>query len=141
MQSNGGSNIFTNIAPLKLLPLEVHYNEDYMANILSLKDVSSLPDVRHTMDSSKERAIIVNFDDILVKFQDCRERIYYHDTAATNEPETYTTPYFLGGTVKVKHSTSLQRKFKGWIEREGYNNKLAGPVPHISNSSYPNNNN
>ena len=68
MHTNIGSNTFTNIAPFKLLPLEVHNNEYHMVNILSLKDVSSLPVVRLTMDSSKEHAILVDFKDRRIKF-------------------------------------------------------------------------
>ena len=68
MHTNGGSNNFTKIVPLNLLPLELHYNEDYMANILFLKNVSSLPGVRLTMHVSNERAILVYFEDRLSNF-------------------------------------------------------------------------
>ena len=54
VHTSGGFNPFTNIySPLNLIALEEHYNYDSMVTILSLEDVSSLPDVRLTMDSSK----------------------------------------------------------------------------------------
>ena len=62
MDTNGGFNTFTNILSLILLPLEVHYNEDSMAKLLSLKDVSYLRGVSLVMDASKERAILVKFE-------------------------------------------------------------------------------
>ena len=62
VDTNGGFNTFTNILSLNLLPLEVHYNEDSMAKLLSLKDVSYLRGVSLVMDASKERAILVKFE-------------------------------------------------------------------------------
>ena len=69
MQNNVGSNTLDNIAPLKLLTLEVYYNEDSMANILYLNLFLSLPGVWLAMESSKEQAILVDFEEILIKFQ------------------------------------------------------------------------
>ena len=56
---NGGSNTFTQMAPFKFLPMEVHFNIYSMDNILSIKDVFSIILVHTSMYSRKERAIIV----------------------------------------------------------------------------------
>ena len=59
VHTNGGLNTFTNIYYLKLFPLVIHINKYSMAKIISLKDMAYIPGVNITMDSSKERAIIV----------------------------------------------------------------------------------
>ncbi len=53
-----------------------------MANILSMKDVVSIPGVKVTYDSTKERALIVHFNNCIYKFKECAEGLYYYDTAA-----------------------------------------------------------
>ena len=61
VNKNGGSKNFTHIAPLKFLPVEVHFNPESMANIIEIKDVASIPGVQISMDSRKDRAIIVGY--------------------------------------------------------------------------------
>ena len=43
VHTNGFSNTLTNIAPSKILPLDIHINEYSMSIILSLKYVSTIP--------------------------------------------------------------------------------------------------
>ena len=56
---NGGSKNFIHITLFKFLPMEVHLNPYSMANILSIKDVYSIPGLHISMDSRKEHVIIV----------------------------------------------------------------------------------
>jgi len=58
--SNGGQQEFRKKADLKLLPLKVVVNKKPNATILSLKDIADLPDVRLTMDTDKDSAIILH---------------------------------------------------------------------------------
>ena len=67
--TNGGSNTFTQLEPFKFLPMEVHLNPNSMANILAIKYVSSIPGVHISMDSSKERVIILEYKNQMIKFQ------------------------------------------------------------------------
>ena len=55
-----------------------------MKNILSLKDVTSIPGVQITMDSYKERAIVVEHGDKTIKFKALCDGIYYHDVGSDN---------------------------------------------------------
>ena len=48
--TNGGSNNFTSMAPLKFLPMEKRFNQDSMVNILSISDVASIPGVHISMN-------------------------------------------------------------------------------------------
>ena len=57
-QVNGGLKTFTNIAPLKPIPLNININEDY-TEIIILKDVEYITGVHIKTDSHKGRAINV----------------------------------------------------------------------------------
>ena len=66
--TNGGSTNFTQISTFKFLPMEVYFNTDSMANILEIKDFSSIPGVHISMGSRKERAIVVEYHNQIIKF-------------------------------------------------------------------------
>ena len=78
--THGGLKDFTQMSPFKVLPMEVNFNLDSMANILAIKDVSSTTGVHISMDPRKERAIIVEYQKQIIKFQECRDGLYYYDT-------------------------------------------------------------
>ena len=78
--TNGGQKTFDEIGDLKMLPLKMHFNEDSMANILCLKDVANIEGVQITMDSLKERAMLVHHKGQCYKFKECSEGLYYYDT-------------------------------------------------------------
>ena len=80
MLTNGGSVIYKEVADCKLLPLKVHFNKDSLANVLSFKQVSELPGVNITTDTSKEDTLTVHLKDgNEMKFK-CNEGTYYYDT-------------------------------------------------------------
>ena len=81
--TNEDSNNFTHMAPFKVLPMEVHYNTDSMANTLVIKYVASIPVVNIIMDSSEEHEIIVEYNNNIIKFQECCDGLYYYDNAST----------------------------------------------------------
>ena len=56
--TNGGSQTFSKLASLKKIPIDIHFDFDFMANILSLKDIALIPGARILGDSKKEREII-----------------------------------------------------------------------------------
>jgi len=43
--TNGVKKMFKEKSVLRLLPIDVHYNEDSLATILSFKDINALPGV------------------------------------------------------------------------------------------------
>lgn len=99
MFTNGSTTYYDQIATLKLLPLDVHFNEDSMATILSVKDVANLENVHITMDTRKERAIFVHHDDEVLKFEECADGLYYYDTAALKPLNVEVTNYSFLETV------------------------------------------
>ena len=75
------------------------------------------------MDSRKEHAIILEYNNQIIKFQECRDGLYYSDTA--NNFISHIKSYFLS-TVKYKIHTLALQKFKEWTRLENYNRKLFG---------------
>ena len=65
--TNGGSTNFTHIAPFKFLPMEVYFNTDSMAKILEIKNVASIPGVNISMDSRNDRAIVLEYQNQMIK--------------------------------------------------------------------------
>ena len=52
------------------------------------------------MNSRKERAIIVKYNDEIIKFQECRGGLYCYDT--TNKFISHVNYYYLSSTVKYE---------------------------------------
>ena len=66
--TNGGSKDFSQIAPLKFLPLEVRFNPESMGNIIVTKYFDSITGAHISMGSSKERVIIVEDQNEIIEF-------------------------------------------------------------------------
>ena len=80
--TNGGSMRYHQEADLKLLPLKVHFNKLSMATIISLALVLELDGHYATIDSREELAILVyKLDEKMLKFKQCKDGLYYFDTA------------------------------------------------------------
>ena len=62
--SNGGRQEYFLKSQMKLFPIAVHYNEESIANIVSLKDLLNVNDVQVTMDSLKDKALVVTYDNL-----------------------------------------------------------------------------
>ena len=61
--TNEGSQDYNQVSLFKYLPIPVYYNQKSLGNILSFKEVASVPIIRIMMDTSMERAILVNLPD------------------------------------------------------------------------------
>lgn len=99
--TNGGSKHFDKEADLKLLPIKMAMNPTSMANIVSMKDVTSLQGVKVVMDSTVERAIFVHYNEQVLKFQECHDGLYFYDTegATIKNNKEEVTNYSLLSTV------------------------------------------
>jgi hypothetical protein len=135
VHTNGGTKIFGKIAPLKLLPLEVHFNRESMATILSLKSVADIPNVRISMDTQKERAISVFFGDKLFKFVECKDGLYYFDTKAKAQVTNYSTcflqsvnenkQFFSNEEVKKANKARQIQQEIGWPSSSNFKSIVA----------------
>ena len=59
MHTNGGSLIYRHMGQFNFLPLNVYFNNQSIANILSLKCVMDLPGVSITMENGHNPAIVL----------------------------------------------------------------------------------
>ena len=59
MLKNGDLKIFDKKETPKRFSMNVHFNQNSMATILSFKEVADIPGVRITMDINQERAMMV----------------------------------------------------------------------------------
>ena len=75
--TNGGVQSFDEEATLNLLPLQVHFNEDSIENILSLSDIANLPGATLIMDTPVDKAINLYYNDVVYRFSECKDGLYY----------------------------------------------------------------
>ena len=72
MLTNGGHISFNNMGYLLLLPMKVHINETYMANILYFVEVANISGLHINMDTSKEKVTNVHIEDKkIIHFKSC----------------------------------------------------------------------
>jgi len=92
--TNGGSLVYDKIGISKHVPVEMHYNPNSIANVLSMSVVAGIPGVRIVMDSEIEKAITVFLDeDQSIKFQECSDGLYYYDTNSFNKNNDSVSDY------------------------------------------------
>ena len=94
IRTNGGSIVYDNIGDLMLLPLKIFFNENSIANILSLKHVADIPGVYITMDTRKEKSMTVHLPNGKeIKFMEYTDGLYYYDTSKSKEKvNVYPSP-------------------------------------------------
>ena len=75
--TNGGKLSYNQIGDLKLLPIQVYYNEKLIANVITLKQVGVIPGVKVTMDTRNEKVIKVFYKNEELKFIKGEEGLYH----------------------------------------------------------------
>ena len=117
--TSGGSQLYKQFENIILFPIVVHFNHNSKANILSFKDVSSIPGVCITMDTKKDDAIVITLKDgKIVKFKPYSNGLFCFDTETVNfnnESKDLVTNYSLIQTV------DLNKEFVTVNEIEGAN--------------------
>ena len=80
LYSDAGTQVYNKMGDLKDFPMKAMFNSNGIANVLSLKEVSEIPGVVITMDTSVDPGITVTFEDgKSVKFNRSHDGIYYVD--------------------------------------------------------------
>ena len=122
--TNGGLQKYEHVANLKLLPVVVHFKDDLMATIPSLKTVSELEGSRLTMDTAVDKSITLtmkNGDNYIFKMY---ENGLYFSIQITQIISltinlSYSTTHFLQ-TVTDNKTFFQSRKSKERILHEKY---------------------
>lgn len=135
--TNGGSMCYEMIADFNFLPLKVHCNPLFMANILSLSDAAAISGARVTMDSVADRALFVHLDNgKIIKFKECTSGLYYCDARGLTI-KAPVTDYSLLQTVKIINLSSQNKKSKERTRLENYILKLVGLALQNSSTTSP----
>ena len=120
--TNGGAQTFEEEGILNFLPLKVHFNENSVANILSLSDVANLPGATLKMDTSVARAINLSYNNVVYRFNECADGLYYHNPFDTNDnkkiilllpttlPSLYLLLHKLWSTIKVSTQSAISKE-------------------------------
>ena len=102
-----------------------------MANIVALKDMANVPGYQITTDSSKGRAIKVQYQGKVYKFKECQGGLYYYDNAAGNSISDATdksndpiTTYSFISTVEDNKSYFISYEIEGEKNTKKYNISL-----------------
>jgi hypothetical protein len=106
-KTNGGQQISTHVGDFTNLGV-VWYNQDSIANILSLAQVRKVCKV--TMNTAVDPALVVHHkDSSTMRFQEHTDGLYYYDTHVhvTPDPDnSRTSPITLVNTVSANNSYS-----------------------------------
>jgi len=129
IHTNGGTQTFHQLGDLKFPPLKVHVNAKSMANILSLKDVAGLEEVRVTMDSKKERSIAVHLSSGLTYvFREGEGGLYYFDTGnPDNHIKNTSAHYSFLSTVANNKLSFTKAQIRGADAARALQSVLAWP--------------
>ena len=119
---NGGSQVYTELADMILLPIKVHFKKKSMVHILSFKDISSIKGVRMTMDLAEEMGIPVKLpNEDLYKFEQYENSLYFFGTDLVKNSNTSNKilkDYTVVQAVKETKSILLQIKLKEQMHHE-----------------------
>ena len=114
MHTNGGSQFFNQMGVLTLIPIEVHYEKYSMENIIALKDIASVQGVQVTMDTDKERAMIVHYKGEDYKFREFSSGLYVYNMNVPSKTKSTVKKYSLSCLNMVaenkKHFTVAEIK-------------------------------
>ena len=117
--TNGGKQVYHQLAILRELPIQVHFKSDSLGNIVSLRDVANIPNVTITMDTSKERAITVKMGPYKeFKFLECPDGLYHYDTSITRENLSKTKSAFTPYSNSYSLATTVADNKKYFTKRE-----------------------
>eukprot|EP00957_Ditylum_brightwellii_P210733 15365322-Ditylum_brightwellii.AAC.1 len=118
--TNGGSKYFNQVGDMMLFPLQLHLNEDSMANIISFTAMANVLGVQITMDTEQERAITVQYEGKKFKFKEYSEGLYHYDTAQGHGGEQINDNpgalNFLVQTMKDNKTCFMKHEIKGGEE-------------------------
>ena len=127
--TNGGSMRYNQMGKMKLLPLELHYNEQSLATILSFKAIVSMPGVHVSYDNLVEDAFhVILPNQFVLKFQPCENGLYYIDSTKLNisQPIKHANINLLS-TVAQNKSFWTQKEIKGANDAREMQEALAWP--------------
>ena len=137
LTSNGGGAMGYYLkSTLKMFPIKTYYNEDSLANIISLHDLITAEGVTIKLDSEKDPGFSVTYQNQVFHFMPFATGLYYYDTNCApqviTKDEGETKPksnvthysllqtvndnkqYFTDAEIKGAEKARLQQEHIGW---------------------------
>ena len=115
--TNGGAQRYDKLADLSLLPITVHFKQDSMATILSLKTVSEIPGARITLDTNTSKDITLSLaNGNTFVFEQYKTGLYYFDannSVEMNKNNSELNHYSFLETVSDNKTYFTQQEIKG----------------------------
>ena len=112
--TNGGSLNYDMSGSLKYLPIRCYYNNQSIANVLSLKYISDIPGCRIYMDTQVGPEIYVSYQGATLKFEQSTNGLYYcrvHDFDVFHRSKNQTNNAIsLLNTTPTKYSKACVKK-------------------------------
>ena len=131
LRTNGGRMIYYLTSKVKMFPINCHYNEHSMANIISLFQLMNIDDIVITLDNRIGTGFKVIYGNKLYRFLPYNHGLFYYDT--TVEPENITIEfknevnpysflqtvddnkeYFTATEIKGAEAARFQQEEIGW---------------------------
>ena len=113
----GGAQRYDHLEYLPLLPLPVHFKNNSMKMILSLKSVSEIPGERLMMDTAVNKSIALQLKDgRMFVFDQYQNGLYYFDantTVTSSKNKAELNNYSLLQTVTDKRTYFTFQEIKG----------------------------
>ena len=127
---NGGKQEYFLKSQMKLFPIAVNYNEESITNILSLKDLLNVDGLQVTMDSLKEKALVVTYNKFSYKFHQHASGFYYYDMNkdSPDKSNDKISPYSFLESVDTNKEFFHGTKLKERIGHANYNENSDGPA-------------
>ena len=119
MNANGGTMDYTLKSTLKMFPLPVYYNENSIANVISLFDLIQIDGIEITLDSKKAYGFNVVYGGKLYYFAPFENGLYYFDTreearsVENTNTNTDVSSYSLLQTIDDNKQFYTDREIKG----------------------------
>ena len=113
--TNGGVQVYSKIADLKLFPIKVHFKKSSMATILSLKTVSAIPGARLHLDTATSTDITLTLSDgSIFIFKKSNNGLYFYDTSVDlYKPKPVLHNYSFLQTVTENKTYFSRQEIKG----------------------------
>ena len=127
--TNGGGMKFTEMGQLKLLPLNIHYNADSIATILSFHVLAKLPGIHLQYDNLVDDKIYMTLPNKQrLVFAPCDRGLYFLDSSKLNsQPFTTNTDYNLITTVQKNKEFWTQKEIQGAENARSLQEHLSWP--------------
>ena len=144
LNTNGGTRLFDQKGLGAIIPVPMYYNKDSIGTIYAVKDVLDIPGARITFDSEVEKAIKVNVNGKVFKFEQFSNGLYgmvqvEKNNDTKNDVENYSMIQTVKQNMELFNKKAISKadeslniqEYIGWPGTETYKSYINDS--HINN--------